>query len=41
MSETITQAVKSKYGSVAGSGLSTDHEGVKAWPRHLATQPRS
>ena len=30
MSETITQAVKSKYGSVAASGLSTDHEGVKA-----------
>jgi SAM-dependent methyltransferase len=30
MSETITEAVKSKYGSVAGSGLSTDHEGVKA-----------
>jgi len=30
MSETITEAVKSKYGSVAASGLSTDHAGVKA-----------
>ena len=30
MSETITEAVKSKYGSVAASGLSTDHQGVKA-----------
>jgi arsenite methyltransferase len=29
MSHTITQAVKSKYGSVATSGLSTNHEGVK------------
>lgn len=30
MSDTITNAVKSKYGSVAGSGLSSDHEGVRA-----------
>ena len=30
MSETIIEAVKSKYGSVAASGLSTEHEGVKA-----------
>ncbi|MDR3619052.1 MAG: arsenite methyltransferase [Paludisphaera borealis] len=30
MSDTITQAVKSKYGSVAASGLSTAHEGIKA-----------
>src|SRR3954466_2353199 len=30
MSETITEAVKSKYGSVATSGLSSDHDGVKA-----------
>src|SRR3954463_3368914 len=30
MSEAITQAVKSKYGSVAQSGLSSDHEGVRA-----------
>ena len=30
MSETITQALKSKYGSVAVSGLSSDREGVKA-----------
>ncbi len=30
MTRTITEAVKSKYGSVAASGLSTDHEGVKA-----------
>ncbi len=30
MSETITQAVKSKYGSVATSGLSTEHDGVRA-----------
>jgi SAM-dependent methyltransferase len=30
MSEAITQAVKDKYGSVAVSGLSTEHEGVRA-----------
>jgi arsenite methyltransferase len=30
MSEAITEAVKSKYGSVAASGLSTDHDGVRA-----------
>jgi len=30
MSETITGTVKSKYGSVAVSGLSSDHTGVKA-----------
>ena len=30
MSEKITEAVKSKYGSVADSGLSTNHGGVKA-----------
>jgi ubiquinone/menaquinone biosynthesis C-methylase UbiE len=30
MSETIIEAVKDKYGSVATSGLSSDHEGVKA-----------
>ena len=30
MSETIIEAVKSKYGSVAGIGLSTDQQGVKA-----------
>jgi arsenite methyltransferase len=30
MSETIIQAVKTKYGSVAGSGLSSDQAGVKA-----------
>ena len=30
MSETITDVVKSKYGSVAASGLSTDHDGVRA-----------
>jgi len=46
MSETITQAVKSKYGSVAGSGLSTDQGGVKAvaeafgyTPEELASIP--
>ena len=46
MSETITEAVKSKYGSVAASGLSTDHEGVKAvaeafgyTPEELASIP--
>ena len=46
MSETITQAVKDKYGSVATSGLSTDHEGVKAvaeafgyTPEELASIP--
>ena len=30
MSETITEAVKSKYGSVAVSGLSTEQGGVRA-----------
>jgi arsenite methyltransferase len=30
MSESIMQAVKSKYGSTATSGLSSDHEGVRA-----------
>ncbi len=30
MSERITQAVKSKYGSVATSGLSSDLDAVKA-----------
>jgi arsenite methyltransferase len=46
MSETITQAVKDKYGSVATSGLSTNHEGVKAvaeafgyTPEELASIP--
>jgi len=46
MSETITQAVKDKYGSVATSGLSTNHKGVKAvaeafgyTPEELASIP--
>jgi arsenite methyltransferase len=46
MSETITEAVKSKYGSVASSGLSSDHGGVKAvaeafgyTPEELASIP--
>ena len=46
MSETITDAVKSKYGSVATSGLSSIHEGVKAvaeafgyTPEELASIP--
>lgn len=46
MSETITEAVKSKYGSVATSGLSTEHLGVKAvaeafgyTPEELASIP--
>lgn len=30
MSESVTEAVKDKYGSVAISGLSSNHEGVKA-----------
>jgi arsenite methyltransferase len=30
MSETIEKAVKSKYGAVAESGLSTNHDGVRA-----------
>src|SRR3954447_25757375 len=30
MSQTIINAVKDKYGSVATSGLSSDHEGVRA-----------
>jgi SAM-dependent methyltransferase len=46
MSETILGAVKDKYGSVATSGLSSDHEGVKAvaqafgyTPEELASIP--
>ena len=46
MSETITQAVKDKYGSVATSGLSSDQQGVKAvaeafgyTPEELASIP--
>lgn len=46
MSEAIEQAVKSKYGSVATSGLSTDHSGVRAvaqafgyTPEELASIP--
>jgi arsenite methyltransferase len=46
MSETITEAVKTKYGSVAASGLSTDQGGVKAvaeafgyTPEELASIP--
>jgi arsenite methyltransferase len=46
MSQTITEAVKNKYGSVATSGLSTRHEGVKAvaeafgyTPEELASIP--
>ena len=42
----IEQAVKSKYGAVATSGLSTDHDGVKAvaeafgyTPEQLASIP--
>jgi hypothetical protein len=30
MSETLINSVKDKYGTVATSGLSSDHEGVKA-----------
>lgn len=46
MSNTMTQAVKDKYGSVATSGLSSDHEGVRAvaeafgyTPEELASIP--
>src|SRR5512135_2570048 len=46
MSETIINAVKDKYGTVATSGLSSDHEGVKAvaqacgyTPEELASIP--
>jgi SAM-dependent methyltransferase len=46
MSRTIEQAVKSKYGAVAGSGLSSDHSGVRAvaeafgyTPEELASIP--
>jgi SAM-dependent methyltransferase len=46
MSEDIQQAVKSKYGSVATSGLSSDHAGVRAvaeafgyTPEELASIP--
>jgi SAM-dependent methyltransferase len=30
MTDSIVQAVRSKYGAVAGSGLSTNHDGVRA-----------
>src|SRR5208337_2947760 len=46
MSQVIEQAVKSKYGAVATSGLSTDHTGVRAvaeafgyTPEELASIP--
>src|ERR1700748_2612485 len=46
MSEVMTQAVKARYGSVATSGLSTDHDGVRAvaeafgyTPEELASIP--
>src|SRR5947209_18356526 len=46
MSEPITQAVKARYGSVATSGLSADHDGVRAvaeafgyTPEELASIP--
>ncbi len=46
MSDTIEQAVKSKYGAVATSGLSTEHSGVRAvaeafgyTPEELASIP--
>lgn len=46
MSDTITEAVKSKYGAVAASGLSTEHGGVRAvaeafgyTPEELASIP--
>src|ERR1035441_5242790 len=46
MSDRITQAVKDKYGSVATSGLSSNHEGVRAvaqafgyTPEELASIP--
>src|SRR5438094_4692189 len=46
MSETLISAVKDKYGSVATSGLSSDHAGVKAvaeafgyMPEELAAIP--
>jgi SAM-dependent methyltransferase len=46
MSDAITRAVRSKYGSVAGSGLSSEHSGVRAvaeafgyTPEELASIP--
>src|SRR6516165_4298373 len=46
MPESVTHAVKAKYGSVAASGLSTEHRGVKAvaeafgyTPEELASIP--
>jgi hypothetical protein len=46
VSQAVEQAVKSKYGSVATSGLSTDHVGVRAvaqafgyTPEELASIP--
>jgi hypothetical protein len=40
MSHTVTQAVKSKYGSVATGGLSTNHEGVKGVAEAFGYTPR-
>jgi SAM-dependent methyltransferase len=39
MSETIMTAVKDKYGSVATSGLSSDHKGVKAIAQAFGYSP--
>src|SRR6516165_4560315 len=46
MPESVTHAVKAKYGSVAGSGLSSAHKGVRAvaeafgyTPEELASIP--
>src|SRR5262252_2239150 len=39
MSETIIQAVKDKYGTVATSGLSSDHEGVQAVAQAFGYSP--
>src|SRR5271165_3260694 len=40
MSQIIEQAVQSKYGSVATSGLSSDHEGVRAVAEAFGYSPQ-
>lgn len=41
MTQTIEQAVKSKYGAVATSGLSTEYAGVRAVAEAFGYSPRS
>jgi hypothetical protein len=40
MSQAIEQVVKSKYGAAATSGLSTDHDGVRAVAEAFGNSPQ-